>query len=139
MAGILFFVSVIIILCIILNKASSKVGMPMLLAFILLGMIFGSDGLFKIKFEDYKSAESICSIALIFIIFYGGFGTNLNAAKPVAVKAVLLSTLGVVLTAVFTGLFCYFVLRFEILQSFLVGAVISSTDAASVFYILRSK
>lgn len=139
MAGILFFVSVIIILCIILNKASSKVGMPMLLAFILLGMIFGSDGLFKIKFEDYKSAESICSIALIFIIFYGGFGTNLNAAKPVAVKAVLLSTLGVVLTAVFTGLFCYFVLKFEILQSFLVGAVISSTDAASVFSILRSK
>ena len=139
MAGILFFISVIIILCIILNKASSKVGMPMLLAFILLGMIFGSDGLFKIKFEDYKSAESICSIALIFIIFYGGFGTNLNAAKPVAVKAVLLSTLGVVLTAVFTGLFCYFVLKFEILQSFLVGAVISSTDAASVFSILRSK
>ena len=139
MAGILFFVSVIIILCIILNKASSKVGMPMLLAFILLGMIFGSDGLFKIKFEDYKSAESICSIALIFIIFYGGFGTNLNAAKPVAVKAVLLSTLGVVLTAVFTGLFCFFVLKFEILQSFLVGAVISSTDAASVFSILRSK
>ena len=118
MAGILFFVSVIIILCIILNKASSKVGMPMLLAFILLGMIFGSDGLFKIKFEDYKSAESICSIALIFIIFYGGFGTNLNAAKPVAVKAVLLSTLGVVLTAIFTGLFCFFVLKFEILQSF---------------------
>lgn len=139
MAGILFFISVIIILCIILNKASSKVGMPMLLAFILLGMIFGSDGLFKIKFEDYKSAESICSIALIFIIFYGGFGTNLNAAKPVAVKAVLLSTLGVVLTAVFTGSFCYFVLKFEILQSFLVGAVISSTDAASVFSILRSK
>ena len=139
MAGILFFISVIIILCIILNKASSKVGMPMLLAFILLGMIFGSDGLFKIKFEDYKSAESICSIALIFIIFYGGFGTNLNAAKPVAVKAVLLSTLGVVLTAIFTGLFCYFVLKFEILQSFLVGAVISSTDAASVFSILRSK
>ena len=139
MAGILFFISVIIILCIILNKASSKVGMPMLLAFILLGMIFGSDGLFKIKFEDYKSAESICSIALIFIIFYGGFGTNLNAAKPVAVKAVLLSTLGVVLTAVFTGLFCFFVLKFEILQSFLVGAVISSTDAASVFSILRSK
>lgn len=139
MAGILFFISVIIILCIILNKASSKVGMPMLLAFILLGMIFGSDGLFKIKFEDYKSAESICSIALIFIIFYGGFGTNLNAAKPVAVKAVLLSTLGVVLTAIFTGLFCFFVLKFEILQSFLVGAVISSTDAASVFSILRSK
>ena len=127
------------VLKIILNKLSSKAGMPMLLAFIVLGMIFGSDGLLKIKFDDYKSAESICSIALIFIIFYGGFGTKWNVAKPVATKAILLSTLGVVLTAVFTGLFCHFVLRFSLLESFLVGAVTSSTDAASVFAILRSK
>ncbi len=139
MASILFFISLIIILCIILNKASSKVGMPMLLAFILLGMLFGSDGIFKIKFEDYKSAESICSIALIFIIFYGGFGTKWSTAKPVAAKAIILSTLGVVLTAAFTGLFCYFVLHFELLEALLVGAVTSSTDAASVFSILRSK
>ena len=139
MASILFFVSLIIILCIILNKVSSKVGMPMLLAFIVLGMLFGSDGVFKIPFDNYKIAESICSIALIFIIFYGGFGTNLGAAKPVAVHSVLLSTLGVVLTVVFTGLFCHFVLKFQILDSFLIGAVIGSTDAASVFSILRSK
>ena len=139
MTNILLLVSVVIILCIILNKLSSKAGMPMLLAFIVLGMIFGSDGLVKIKFDDYKTAESICSIALIFIIFYGGFGTKWNVAKPVATKAILLSTLGVVLTAVFTGLFCYFVLRFSLLESFLVGAVTSSTDAASVFAILRSK
>ena len=114
MESILFLVSLIIILCIILNKVSSKVGMPMLLAFIVLGMLFGSDGVFKIPFDNYKIAESICSIALIFIIFYGGFGTNLGAAKPVAVHSVLLSTLGVVLTAVFTGLFCHFVLKFQI-------------------------
>jgi cell volume regulation protein A len=139
MASILFLVSLIIILCIILNKVSSKVGMPMLLAFIVLGMLFGSDGVLKIPFDNYKIAESICSIALIFIIFYGGFGTNLGAAKPVAVHSVLLSTLGVVLTAVFTGLFCHFVLKFQILDSFLIGAVIGSTDAASVFSILRSK
>lgn len=139
MTNILLLVSVVIILCIILNKLSSKAGMPMLLAFIVLGMIFGSDGLVKIKFDDYKTAESICSIALIFIIFYGGFGTKWNVAKPVATKAILLSTLGVVLTAVFTGLFCYFVLRFSLLESFLIGAVTSSTDAASVFAILRSK
>ena len=139
MTNILLLVSVVIILCIILNKLSSKAGMPMLLAFIVLGMIFGSDGLLKIQFDDYKTAESICSIALIFIIFYGGFGTKWNVAKPVATKAILLSTLGVVLTAVFTGLFCYFVLRFSLLESFLVGAVTSSTDAASVFAILRSK
>ena len=139
MTNILILVSVVIILCIILNKVSSKAGMPMLLAFIVLGMIFGSEGLLHIPFDDYKVAESICSVALIFIIFYGGFGTNLKAAKPVAIHSILLSTLGVVLTALITGLFCYFVLKFKILDSFLIGAVIGSTDAASVFSILRSK
>ena len=87
MTNILILVSVVIILCIILNKVSSKAGMPMLLAFIVLGMIFGSEGLLHIPFDDYKVAESICSVALIFIIFYGGFGTNLKAAKPVAIIA----------------------------------------------------
>ena len=111
----------------------------MLLAFILLGMIFGSDGLFKISFEDYVISEQICSIALIFIMFYGGFGTRWKAAKPVAAKAIVLASLGVILTAVITGAFCYFVLKISLLESFLIGSVISSTDAASVFSILRSK
>ena len=66
----------------------------MLLAFIILGMIFGIDGIFKIPFENYRFAEEICSIALIFIMFYGGFGTNWNEAKPVSVKAALLSKIG---------------------------------------------
>ena len=111
----------------------------MLLAFIVLGMIFGIDGIFKIPFENYRFAEEICSIALIFIMFYGGFGTNWNEAKPVAVKAALLSTVGVVFTAALVGLFCYVVLHLSLLESFLLGSVISSTDAASVFSILRSK
>ena len=71
----------------------------MLAAFILLGMLFGSDGIFKIPFEDFFFAEQICSFALIFIMFYGGFGTKWASARPVAGKAVLLSTLGVALTA----------------------------------------
>ena len=71
----------------------------MLLGFILLGMLFGSDGILKIPFENYKLAEDICSAALIFIMFYGGFGTNWKTAHPVAVKSVCLSTLGVILTA----------------------------------------
>ena len=121
------------------NRLSQKFGVPALLLFMGLGMLFGSDGLFKIPFDNYQFAEQICSIALIFIMFYGGFGTNWNAAKPVAVRAVLLSSLGVILTAALTGLFCHFVLHFAFLESFLIGAVISSTDAASVFSILRSK
>mgnify|MGYP000798209806 FL=1 len=111
----------------------------MLLIFIVLGMFFGSDGVIRISFENFELAEQICSIALIFIMFYGGFNTKWKTARPVAVKAVLLSTCGVILTAAFTMLFCYFVLRFPIAESFLVGAVLSATDAASVFAILRRK
>ncbi|PHV69914.1 potassium/proton antiporter [Sporanaerobium hydrogeniformans] len=131
--------AVIIIACVVFNKVSSKLGIPMLLLFILLGMFFGSDGIIKIPFDNFNFAEQICSVALIFIMFYGGFGTKWSEARPVATKAVLLSTLGVVLTAGITGLFCYFVLKIELLESLLIGSVISSTDAASVFSILRSK
>jgi len=76
---------------------------------------------------------------LIFIIFYGGFTTNWKQAKKVASVSLLLSSLGVILTAFLTGLFCFYVLHFEWLESLLIGAVLSSTDAASVFSILRSK
>lgn len=139
MPTLLLLCAVILILCLAGNRLSQKFGVPALLLFMGLGMLFGSDGLFKIPFDNYQFAEQICSIALIFIMFYGGFGTNWNAAKPVAVRAVLLSSAGVILTAALTGLFCYFILRFAFLESMLIGAVISSTDAASVFSILRSK
>ena len=78
-------------------------------------------------------------MSLIFIIFYGGFGTNWRAARPVAVQSILLSTLGVLLTALLTGVFCRFILRFDWLESLLIGAVLGSTDATSVFSIMRSK
>lgn len=139
MAVSLLLAAAVIFVCVGLNRLSHKMGIPMLLAFILLGMFFGSDGILKIDFADFKFAESICSAALIFIMFYGGFGTKWSEAKPVAAKAILLSSLGTVLTAAITGLFCYFVLDFKLLESFLIGSVISSTDAASVFSILRSK
>lgn len=139
MTAYILLISVIILICLLLNKVSSKFGVPMLLVFIILGMLFGSDGIFKIDFANYDIAEKICSVSLIFIMFYGGFGTNWNSAKPVAVKAILLSSFGVVLTALITGVFCYYVLHFGFLESMLIGSVISSTDAASVFYILRSK
>lgn len=139
MINVILIVALIILLCVFLNKLSSKIGVPMLLAFILLGMMFGTDGLFKIEFEDYEVSEKICSVALIVIMFYGGFGTKWNEAKPVAVKAAILSTLGVIFTAALTGLFCFWVLHIDFLESLLIGSVISSTDAASVFSILRSK
>lgn len=139
MSYTLLISAIVIIACIVFNKLSSKLGIPMLFAFIILGMFFGSDGFVKIKFDNYRYAENICSASLIFIMFYGGFGTNWNEAKPVVIKSILLSTLGVVSTAIITGIFCHYVLNFPLLESMLLGAVISSTDAASVFSILRSK
>lgn len=135
----LLVVSLIIIACIVANKITNRIGVPMLLAFILLGMLFGSDGIFKIDFGNFIFAEKICSIALVFIIFYGGFSTNWNKAKNVAVKSILLSSVGVIITALLTGLFCYYILKIELFESLLIGAVLSSTDAASVFGILRSQ
>ena len=139
MAYYLLLVAVVILLCLFLNKMTNRLGIPMLLLYILLGMLFGTDGILKIPFDNYEMAETICTVSLIFIMFYGGFGTNWKQAKKVALQASLLSTVGVVLTAVLTGVFCHFVLRFAWMESLLIGAVISSTDAASVFAILRSK
>lgn len=139
MEAVLLLCAVVIFACVAFNKLSGKFGVPGLFVFIILGMVFGSDGIFKIPFDNYSFASDICSVALIFIMFYGGFGTKWSLAKPVAAKAILMSSLGTIMTAALVGVFCFFVLGFEMLESFLMGAVICSTDAASVFSILRSK
>lgn len=139
MEVLLLLAASVLLLCVLLNKLSDRAGIPMLLVFLVLGMLFGTDGIVKLNFDNYRISEQICSVALIFIMFYGGFGTNWREARPVAAKAVLLSTVGVALTALLTGLFCFFILKFELLESLLLGALVSSTDAASVFYILRSR
>ena len=139
MESILLLCAVVIVICIVASRLSQRLGVPALLLFLALGMLFGSDGLFRIPFDNFEAAERICSVALIFIMFYGGFGTRWEAARPAAARAVVLSTLGVAVTALLTALFCHLALGFSALESFLTGAVISSTDAASVFSILRSK
>ena len=93
-------------------------------------MCFGENGLLRIFFDNYAVVNLICSTSLIFIMFYGGFGTNLRAARPVLAKSVLLSTLGVAGTAGMVGAFTHFVLKQPWLESLLIGSVISSTDAA---------
>ena len=135
----LILIGIIILLCIWLNNVSSRIGIPTLLAFIVLGMLFGNNGIVPLRFEDHAFAKEICTVALVFIMFYGGFGTRWDSAKPVVREATLLSSLGVVLTAGLTGLFCHYALRWGWVESFLLGSVVSSTDAASVFSILRSK
>lgn len=135
----LLICAAVLLACLAAHRLSARVGLPALLLFMVLGMLCGSDGILNIAFQDYQLTEQICSIALIFIMFYGGFCTNWRTARPVAAKAVVLSTAGVVVTALLVCVFCYTALRFSLTESFLIGAVISSTDAASVFSILRSK
>lgn len=139
MTTYLIIVTIVIFACVFLSRVSNRLGIPALLLFILLGMLFGSDGILKIPFDNYSFAEQICSIALIFIMFYGGFGTNWNQAKSVAAKSILLSTVGVVITSGLTGIFCHYFLHIDWTESLLVGALVGSTDAASVFSVLRSK
>ena len=139
MSIIILFCAIVIFSCIVTNKFSSKLGLPTLVFFMFLGVLFGSDGVFKISFDDYDLTSKLCSIGLLFIIFYGGFCTKKPENKEVGFQATLLSSLGTILTAGFVALFCFYVLKIPYIESFLIGAVISSTDAASVFSILRSK
>lgn len=137
MTQMILLVSVVILCCIFAEKASDRFGMPALLLFMFIGMLFGSDGIFKIDFDDFALAENVCSAALIFIMFYGGFNTKWKLARPVAAKSVLLSTVGVAATGLITAGLCWLLLGFSPAESFLIGAVLGSTDAASVFAILR--
>jgi len=139
MSIIILFCSIVILACIITNKFSNKLGMPSLVFFMFLGILFGSDGILKISFDDYDLTAKLCSIGLMFIIFYGGFCTKKPENSKITTQAILLSSLGTILTAIFCTLFCAYILKFPFIESFLIGAVISSTDAASVFSILRSK
>ncbi len=131
--------SIVILSAIVLSKVSAKLGVSSLLIFLALGMFFGSDGPVGIQFADFVLTEQLCTIGLIFIMFYGGFGMSWKAARPVAGQAILLSSAGTIVTGVIVGIFTHYVLKFGLAESFLLGALISSTDAASVFSILRQR
>lgn len=139
MPVIILLTAVVMLLCVFSDRISGKIGVPALLIFIGIGIFFGCDGVVRIPFENYSFASNLCEVALIIIMFTGGFSMNWNAACPVMVKAGALATLGVAATAGVTCAFCYFILKFPFAESLLLGSVISSTDAASVFSVLRSK
>jgi cell volume regulation protein A len=136
---LLLAASTLILLSIAIARLSDNLGVPTLILFLGLGMLAGSEGPGGIFFDDAGLAQSIGVIALTFILFAGGLDTNWNFVRPVLWPAVRLSTVGVVLTAASVGLFAHFVLGFPVLHGLLLGAVISSTDAAAVFSVLRSR
>lgn len=136
---ILLGASILLLLSIIASKASSRLGVPALLVFLLIGVLAGSEGPGGIYFDDPWRAQSLGVVALAFIIFAGGLETSWADIRPVIYKALALSTLGVFITALLVGCFATAVLGFSLLEGLLLGAVVSSTDAAAVFSILRSK
>jgi len=143
--NILLIGSTLLIAGVLIGKSSYRIGLPLLLIFLLVGMGFGIDGL-GIQFSDMHSAQFIGMIALCIILFSGGMGTKLSAIKPVIVPGIILSTVGVLLTTLITGLFIFWLsdmpwtnIHFALLPSLLLAATMSSTDSASVFGILGSQ
>ena len=139
MTELMIISGLVLIICITSTKVLYKFGVPMLFIFIVLGMLFGSDGLVGIYFDNFELTKQLCSLALVFIMFYGGFGTKWKLAKPVATPSILMSSLGVIITAGLTGLFCHLVVKTSMLEGLLIGAIVASTDAASVFAVLRAQ
>ena len=132
--------SFIIIICIAAGQFLHRFGVPSLIMFLVLGVLAGSVGPWGyVTFHDYEVVEEICSVALVFIIFYGGFGTNWKTAKPVVIESVLFSTVGVLITAGAVMLFVHFALALSWAESFLIWSVVSCIDAASIFSILRTE
>ncbi|WP_163515515.1 potassium/proton antiporter [Gelidibacter japonicus] len=137
--NILLVGSLLLFISIIVGKTSYKFGVPTLLLFLTIGMLAGSEGIGGIRFDNPKNAQLIGVISLNFILFSGGLDTNWNTIKPILREGVVLATLGVLLTAITLGVFIYYVTDFTIYESMLLGSIVSSTDAAAVFSILRSK
>ncbi len=139
-------VGAVLIFCsILISKAGYRFGVPTLLMFLIAGMFFGTDGL-GMQFDNAQQAQNIGMIALCVILFTGGMDTKIGDIRPVMAPGLVLSTLGVLLTTVFTGLFAYSIaglegtkMSFSLLGAMLLAATMSSTDSASVFNILRSQ
>lgn len=135
---ILFGASLLLLLSIIASKVASIIRVPALIIFILVGMVAGSEGPGGIEFDDAWVAQLLGVIALAFIIFSGGLHSSWKSVSPVLWTGVSLSTIGVFLTAILVGLFVHYLLDFSILMALLLGAIVSSTDAAAVFSVMSS-
>lgn len=132
-AGLLFFLSLVA------GTLSERIKMPGLILFLAIGMLAGENGPGGLQFDDAVTTNSIGTFALAFILFSGGFDTQWDDVRPIVQQGLVLSTLGVFLTALFMALPLACLPRFSFKDAFLLGAIISSTDAAAVFSILRTQ
>lgn len=143
--NILLIGSTLLFVSLIIGRTGYKLGIPVLLLFLIVGMIFGSEGV-GIQFHNASEAQFIGTLSLCIILFAGGMDTKINDIRPIIPQGVILATLGVLLTTFITGYFIYWLVGFlypsiatPLAGCLLLAAVMSSTDSASVFNILRSK
>lgn len=142
--NIMLVIAVLLFFSVGVGKAGNKFGMPALLLFLAVGMVAGVDG-FGIKFDSAEAAQFIGMISLSVILFSGGVDTRYKDIRPVLAPGVVLATIGVLITTIVTGAFIYYIFKwvapefsFGWIESFLLAAIMSSTDSASVFSILNS-
>lgn len=137
--NILLIGSILLFISIVSSKTTFRIGLPTLIVFLIIGMLAGSDGPGGIYFNDPQVAQLLGVIALTFILFSGGMDTKWESIRPVIRNGLALSTIGVFITAGLVGVFSCHVLGIRLYEGLLLGAIVSSTDAAAVFSILRSK
>jgi len=131
--------STLVILSILTIKLSSRFGIPSLVLFLAIGMLAGSDGLGGITFDNPALVQWLGITALVLILFAGGLDTEWVEVRPILWQGLSLSTIGVLLTALLIGVFVSWIQGFSILEGLLLGAIVSSTDAAAVFMVLRAR
>lgn len=130
---------VLVLLSILASTLSGKLGIPGLVLFLAVGMLAGEDGIVGLPFDDYAVAHAVGTVALVLILFDGGLQTPWRAFRRAWRPAVALSTVGVVITVVVTGLAATWLLDLPLAMGLLLGAIVGSTDAAAVFGVLRGQ
>lgn len=131
--------AILILLGVLASKVSDRLGVPALLLFLFIGTVAGSEGIGGIEFDDHEAAQAVGVVALAFILFSGGLDTNWHHVRPVLGRAAALATAGVLGTAVIVGVAASWMFGVPLVAGLLLGSIVSSTDAAAVFSVLRSR
>jgi cell volume regulation protein A len=134
----LLFGAALVLVGVISSLVAQRFGTPLLLVFLIIGMLVGVDGIGGIAFDNYALTYLVGSLALAIILFDGGLRTRFGKFRGVLLPAMSLATAGVLITTALTGLFAALVLNLTVIEGFLIGAMVASTDAAAVFFLLRS-